>query len=100
MFSCNKLTLSVKVSVKLSLYLLRHHTIKAYWENGLQPGRFTPRGKCPRYILDWSLSGPQIRSGPEGEEINPCPYLELNPGRSAHRLVTVLTELSRGALLL
>jgi hypothetical protein len=33
-----------------------------------RPGRFTPRGKSPRYPLDRRLGGPQSRSGRSGEE--------------------------------
>jgi hypothetical protein len=32
-----------------------------------RPGRFTPRGKSPRYPLDRKLDGPQSRSGRHGE---------------------------------
>jgi hypothetical protein len=33
-----------------------------------RPGRFTPRGKNTRYLLDRRLGGPQSRSGRRGEE--------------------------------
>jgi hypothetical protein len=43
------------------------------------------------------LGGPQSRPGGRGEEKNPInwSYRELNPGRSARSLVTILTELPR-----
>jgi hypothetical protein len=41
--------------------------------------------------MDGRLSGPQNRSGHDGEEKKPC----LKAGRPAHILVTILTELSR-----
>jgi hypothetical protein len=44
-----------------------------------RPGRFTPRGKSPRYPLNRSLGGPQSRSGrfliPPGLEPRPLGHL-------------------------
>jgi hypothetical protein len=45
--------------------------------------------------LDRRLGGPKSRSGRGGEEKNPQLYRELNPGRPARTLVTILTELPR-----
>jgi hypothetical protein len=58
-------------------------------------GRFTYRGKSPRYPLDRRLGGPQNRSGHGGEEKNShnCTRPELILGRPARSLVSVLTEL-------
>jgi hypothetical protein len=77
---------NVKVKVKLSLDLAKHHTMKTYWGNGGTAARiinlgtrcrrvvsFTPRplyplGKELRYSLDRRLGGTQSRSGRGGEE--------------------------------
>jgi hypothetical protein len=55
-----------------------------------------PSGKEPPYPLDRRLGRPQSRSGhSSGAEKNPCLCQELNPGRQARCLVTILTELPR-----
>jgi len=86
--------------------------MKTYWVNrgiSLQPFitsaidgvvvSFTPqpiysRGKSPPYPLDRKLGGPQSRSGRGGEEkrIPSFPPQELNPGRPARNLFSILTE--------
>jgi hypothetical protein len=81
----------------LSLYLTKHHAMKAYWGSGdvaplnLWLGTrwrrvvsFTPRplysqGKSPWYPLDRRLGGPQSRSGRGGEEKNSHPPPEIEP---------------------
>jgi hypothetical protein len=63
------------------------------WEVASRPGRFTPRGKRPRYPFDRKLSGPQSRSKLSDEEKNTCPCQKSNPGRSAHSpLATTATQ--------
>jgi hypothetical protein len=52
-------------------------------------------GKDPRYPLHRRLDGPQSPYGRGGEEKNFCPCRELNPGRPARNLVTILTELPK-----
>jgi len=62
----------------------------------LHPPDTLPPGKRSRYPLDRRLGGLQSRSGHGGgEEDDPCPSRESNPGRSAHCLVTALSELPR-----
>jgi hypothetical protein len=63
---------------------------------------FTPRpfylwGKNHGHPLDRRLGGPHISSGCRGEEKNSnhCTCVELNPGRPARSLVSILTKLSR-----
>jgi hypothetical protein len=51
-------------------------------QTALFPGKEDPR----------RLGGPQSRSGRVGEEQNSSRYRETNPGRPAHSLVTILTE--------
>jgi len=53
------------------------------------------RGKSARYPLVSKLGGPQGRSGRGGEETHHCSWWELNHGRPAHSLVSVLTEFLR-----
>jgi hypothetical protein len=57
------------------------------------PSPLYPQGKSPRYPLHRRLGRPQNRSGRGYEEKNLRPYRELKPGRIAHSLVTLLTEL-------
>jgi hypothetical protein len=61
------------------------------------PRRFHQGGKSPWYPLDRRVCGPQRRSRRGGEEKKSCHYArrELNPGRPAHSLVSVLTDLTR-----
>jgi hypothetical protein len=77
-----------KKKVKLSLYLTKHHAIRAYWgSEGIAPRILDlgtrwrgvisfplrplyPQGKSPCYPLDRRLGGPQNRSGRGGEEKN------------------------------
>jgi hypothetical protein len=94
----------VKVKVKLSLCLTKHHAMKAYWRSGDISTRilvlgtgwrwvvsFThrplyPQRKNPRYPLDRWLGEPQSCSGRGDEEKNcqPPPGIELwNPDRPA-----------------
>jgi hypothetical protein len=47
-------------------------------------------GKNPSYQLDRSLGELQSQSGCGGKEKNPNTCQELNPGHSAHSLVTIL----------
>jgi hypothetical protein len=85
------------IKVKLSLYLTKHHAMKACWGSGriaphiLDLGTrlrwvvsFTtrplyPQGKSPWYLLDRRLGGPQSRSGCGGEEKNSQPPLRIEP---------------------
>jgi hypothetical protein len=50
--------------------------------------------KSPWDPLDRRITGPQIQSGSSGEEKNPYPSWELDIGRPAPSLVTILTKLS------
>jgi hypothetical protein len=52
-----------------------------------------PREKSPRYLLDGRLGRDQSRSGSNGEEKNPCPCRESNPGFPTLRLAIMLPEL-------
>jgi hypothetical protein len=55
-----------------------------------------PQRKSTRHPSFRRISGPQSRSERDGKEKMPhCPCWELNPGRPAHSLVTLLTELPR-----
>jgi hypothetical protein len=105
----------IKVKVRLSLCLtkkhdhvfclIKHHTLKTYWENGgitprflnlgiryggewlaSRPGHFL-RSKKPRHRLDERVGGPQRRSGGGGErkKSHNCTRRELNPFRRACR---------------
>jgi hypothetical protein len=61
------------------------------------PAALSP-GKEPRHPFDWRLDGRQSRFGHGGEEKKKsfhCPRWELNPGRSARTLISILTELPR-----
>jgi hypothetical protein len=87
----------VKVKVKLSLCLTKHHAMKTYWGSGgiaprildlgtrwrwvvsFTPQPLYPRGKSPWYPLDRRLGGPQSRSGRGGEEKNSHSRRESNP---------------------
>jgi hypothetical protein len=87
----------VKVKLKLSLCLTKHHTVKTYWGSGGIARRilhfgtrlrwvvsFTPRPlylqrKSPWYPLDRRLGGPQNRSGHGGEERNSQPPPGIEP---------------------
>jgi len=40
------------------------------------------------------LAGPQNQSGHSGQEKNPRPCQERNPGHPNHSLITILTEVS------
>jgi hypothetical protein len=81
----------VKVKVKLSLCLTKHHSMKAYWGSGgiaprildlgtrwRCPGRFTLR-ESSWYPLDRRLVRPQSRPERGGEEKIPSPRQESNP---------------------
>jgi hypothetical protein len=94
--------------------------MKAYWESVCIAPRilnlgtrrrwvvsFTPQplylwSKTPPYPLDRRLGGggSQTRSVCDGKEgkSHQCPWQELNSGRPARSLVTVLTELPRQKL--
>jgi hypothetical protein len=52
--------------VQIDIFLSSART-RGKW-SALLPGRFTPRGKSPRYQLDRRWGGPQSRSGRRGEE--------------------------------
>jgi hypothetical protein len=111
-----------KDKVKLSPCLTKYHAMKTYpvlkqaprqeevWSGGMVPHILNldtkwswvvsstplplyPRGKRPRFPLDRRLGGPQCRSGSGGEEKNLYSCRESNPGRPAHSLVTIQTEL-------
>jgi hypothetical protein len=49
------------------------------------------------YVLDMTLGVPQSQSGPSGDEKEPhhCPCRDLNTGRPARSLGSILTELSK-----
>jgi hypothetical protein len=88
---------ATKVKVKLFLCLTKHHAMKAYWGSvsidprildlgtrwgwavNLTPQPLYSEGKCPWYPLDRRLSGPQSRSGRDGEEKNSQPPLGIEP---------------------
>jgi hypothetical protein len=90
---------AVKVKIKLSLYLTKHHAMNMYrGSGGIAPlilnfgtrrrrvVSFTPRprhpeGMNPRYRLDRRLGGPQSRSGRRGKEKQSLPLRESNPSR-------------------
>jgi hypothetical protein len=88
--------------------LIKHHAVKTYW--GVEvllhafltlavgggewsasfSGHFAPGAHCMGGWVD-----PQSQSGRDGEEkTRHCPCRELNPGRPAHSLVCIMTELS------
>jgi hypothetical protein len=87
----------VKVKVKLSLCLTKHHSMKMYWASGgiaphilylrtrwrwvvsFTPRPLYPQGKSSWYPLNRRLRGPQSRSGRGSEEKNsqPLPGIEL-----------------------
>jgi hypothetical protein len=87
------LGVGVKLKIKLSLCLTKHHVMKrivewkynsthtftsaldGYEWSALRPGRFTHR-ESPWYPLDRTLGGLQSRSGRGGEEKNS----QLPPG--------------------
>jgi hypothetical protein len=89
--------ITFKVKVKLSLWLTKHHAMKAYWRSGgiaprildlgtrwrrvvsFTPRPLYPQGKSPWYPLDRRLGGPQSRSGRGGEEKNPQPPPGIEP---------------------
>jgi hypothetical protein len=93
----NNRTNSIKVKVKLSLCLTKHHDMKTYWGSGgiapriLDLGTrwmwvvsFTPQplyrqGKSPWYLLYRRLVGPQNHSGHGGEEKNSQPPPGIEP---------------------
>jgi hypothetical protein len=78
----------IKVKVKFSLCLTKHHAMKTYWGSGgiaplildlgtrwrwevnCMPRPLHPQGKSPWYPLDRRLRGSQNRSGRAGEEKN------------------------------
>jgi hypothetical protein len=63
------------------------------------PGRFTPGGKCPRYLLDRRLGGPQSRSGRGGEETIFLRYRDSNSNPSVVQLIAGrYTDCTVGAL--
>jgi hypothetical protein len=102
-----------KVNIKLFLCLTEHHAMKMYGRAEIQfhlfltsvldggeqsasrPGRFTPHRKSPstHWIGGWVR--PRANIDAVANRKIPCPCRESNPGRSAHSLVTKLTELSR-----
>jgi len=51
----------------------------------------SPRGKRTQYLLGMRLGEPQS----DKKKSLHCPYQESNPGRPAHSIVAILTELSR-----
>jgi hypothetical protein len=81
----------VKVKVKLSLCLTKHHAMKAQWGSvgiaplilwprnrwrwvvSFTPQPLYPQGKSPWYLLDRKLGETQSRSGRGGEEKNSQP---------------------------
>jgi hypothetical protein len=95
--------LPLKVSVKLSLCLTKHHAMKTYfrsrgraplilnivtrwmWMVNFMPHPFYPREKGLHYPLGTRLGGPQSRSGRGGEEKNShrCPLPEIEPRSSS-----------------
>jgi hypothetical protein len=82
----NEFKKGVKVKVKLSLFLTKHHAMKTYWGSGGIVPRILdlgtrwrewsasrplyPPAKSLRCPLDRRLGGPQSRSGRGGEEKN------------------------------
>jgi hypothetical protein len=93
----NNLIPFIKVKVKLSLYLTKHHAMKTYWGSGgiaqhlldfsirwrwvvsFTPWPLYPQGKSPWYPLDRRLGGPQSCSRCGDEEINSQLPLGIEP---------------------
>jgi len=95
-------------------YLIKHHAVKMYGEAEVylhaflisaldvdewllsRPSRFTPWERAPGTIYIRGWVGPHSRSGYRGEEKEIPSFSHANePGRSAHSLVTILTEVRR-----
>jgi len=64
------------------------------WVDSFKPPPLFPRGKSPRYALGTRLA--RLQSFLEAvAERNSCFCWKPNPGRPAHSLFTIPTELSR-----
>jgi hypothetical protein len=103
------------IKVNFSLFLTKYHAMKTYWGSGgiapraldlstrwrwvvsFMPRPLYPRSKSSRFLLNRRLGGPQSRSGRVGKEkiSHHCRCRELDPGRLACSLVSILTELPR-----
>jgi hypothetical protein len=88
-------------SLKLSLCLTKHHTMKTYWDSrviaqcildsgtrlrwvvSFTPWPLYPQGKSPWYPLDRRLGWPQSRSWYGGEERNSQNLPGLQPQSSS-----------------
>jgi hypothetical protein len=101
-------TIGVKVKVKLSLCLTKHHAMKAYWESGgiapriLHLGTrwrwvvsFVPQPFYRRYPSNRRLGGSQSRSGHDVDEKNSQPQPGLEPPTIQPVAQRYTTELSR-----
>jgi hypothetical protein len=74
--------------------------MKTYWGSGStssHPGRFTPglRAPCTRWIRGWVGPRSSLDAVTKSKNIIIAPCRESIPGRPAHSLVTILTELAR-----
>jgi hypothetical protein len=63
------------------------------WVVSFTPWMLYLGGKSPRYPFDRRLGGLQSWSERGGEEKNPYPCRQSNPGRLTYSVVTILTEL-------
>jgi hypothetical protein len=111
--------LLVKARVQISLCLTKHHAMKTYWRSGgiaqcinlgiiwrwvesFKPRPLYSRGKNhgTHWTGGWGggpCAGLDIMA--KRRKSNYCPCRELNPGRPARRLVSILTQVSRLLLL-
>jgi hypothetical protein len=95
-----KYVCKVQVTLKLALWLTKHHAMKTYWSGGVAPHildlgirrrwvvNFAPRqfytqGKSPRFPLDRRLGGPQSLSENVGEAKNSQFLPEIEPRSSS-----------------
>jgi hypothetical protein len=56
------------------------------------PAALSPK-KEPPVSIGWGAEWPQSQYGRDGKKKNTCPFRKPNPGHSARKLVTKLTEL-------
>jgi hypothetical protein len=92
---------SVNGKLKLTLYFVKHHTVRTIWRSeGTAPSilnlstrwRISGQlhvtglsvGKESWYPMDMRLDEPQNQSGYDCEDKNFCLFQELNPGHSSH----------------
>jgi hypothetical protein len=83
----------VSRTIKLSLCLTKHHTMKTYRGNGGEwtascPGRFTPG---THWIGGWVDPRAGLDAVAKRKQFHHCACRELNPSRPARSLVSILT---------